>query len=337
MPATLTDAPSAVHRAHVDHAAVVGALRRGGQLGRHTAIGRQRGRVDEGHLLVDNRREQAAQRRKPKYLNIFGRKLTADLDGQRDRRFGRQRPDEHAQLPHQVEPRGDLLADDAAADVDRVGHELAGQRQLDRSRDVGAGAVLGLLGGRTQMGCHDHLRQIEQRAVGARLGGEHVHTGRPHVPADDGVGERLLVDQTAARGVDDDHAGLGLGQRLRADQARGLRGLRQVHRDEVGAGQQVVERQQFDAELSRARLRHVRVVGDDVGAEGRQPLGHQLADPAQAHHANGLAVDLGARRTTTASRCARAAWRRRRESAGPLTASAPAHARRHCGCSTSGR
>ena len=103
-----------------------------------------------------------------------------------------------------------------------------------------------------------------------------------------------LVDQPAARGVDDDHAGLGLGQRLLADQARGLRRLRQVHRDEVGAGQQVVERQQFDAELRGARRRHIRVVGDDVGAEGRQPLGDQLPDPAQPDHADGLAEDLGA-------------------------------------------
>ncbi len=103
-----------------------------------------------------------------------------------------------------------------------------------------------------------------------------------------------LVDQAAAGGVDDDHAGLGLGQRLLADQARGLLGLRQVHRDEVGAAQQLVERQQFDAELGGARRRHVRVVGDDVGAERGQPLGHQLADAAEADHADGLAEDLGA-------------------------------------------
>ena len=114
------------------------------------------------------------------------------------------------------------------------------------------------------------------------------------LPAGDRFGERLLVDQPAAGGVDDDHPGLRLGQRLLADQPGGLRRFRQMHGDEVGPGQQLVERQQFDAELRGARRRHVRVVGHHVRAERGQPLGDQLPDPAQPHHTDGLAVDLGA-------------------------------------------
>ena len=41
-------------------------------------------------------------------------------------------------------------------------------------------------------------------------------------------------------------------------------------------------------------VRYVRVVRDDVRAERGQPLRHQLADAAEPHHADGLAVDLGA-------------------------------------------
>ncbi len=67
-----------------------------------------------------------------------------------------------------------------------------------------------------------------------------------------------------------------------------------MHRDEVGAGQQFVEGEQFDTQLSGAGRRHVRVVRHDVGAEGGQPLGHQLPDPAKADDADGLAEDLGA-------------------------------------------
>ena len=141
----------------------------------------------------------------------------------------------------------------------------------------------------------DDLRQLEQRAVRARFGGEHVETCAADVAAGDRVGERLLVDQAAAGGVDDDDARLGLGQRLLADQARGLLGLGQVHRDEVGAAQQFVERQQLDAELRGAGMRHVRVVGGDVRAEGGEPLGDQLADAAEPDDADRLAEDLGAR------------------------------------------
>ena len=140
---------------------------------------------------------------------------------------------------------------------------------------------------------HHDLRQFEQRAVGARFGGEDVQAGPADVSARDGLGQRLLVDQSTPGGVDDDHAGFGLTQRLLADQARRLLGLGQVHRDEVGPTEQVVEREQLDAQLRGERVRHVGVVGDDVRPEGRQPLGHQLADPAQAHHADRLAEDLG--------------------------------------------
>lgn len=102
------------------------------------------------------------------------------------------------------------------------------------------------------MRCDDHLRQVEQRAVGARFAGEHVKTGSAHVAPADSVGQRRLVHQAAAGGVDDDDAGLGLGQCFFVDQTCGLGRLGQVHRDEVGAGQQVVQGQQFDAELRSA-------------------------------------------------------------------------------------
>ncbi|CFE91469.1 Uncharacterised protein [Mycobacterium tuberculosis] len=66
-----------------------------------------------------------------------------------------------------------------------------------------------------------------------------------------------------------------------------------MHRDEIGAGQQVVQGQQFDAQLRRTGRRNVRVIGDDVSAERSDPLGDQLPDAAQTHHADGFAEDLG--------------------------------------------
>ena len=140
----------------------------------------------------------------------------------------------------------------------------------------------------------DRLRQIEQRAVGAGFGSEHIQTRGAYVTGDDRVSQGLLIDEAAAGGVDDDHAGLGLGQCFLAQQPGGLLGLGQVHRDEVGAGQYIVQRQQFDAELRGAGRRNVGVIGDDVGAEGGQSRGDQLPDAAQAHHSDSLAEDLSA-------------------------------------------
>ena len=85
--------------------------------------------------------------------------------------------------------------------------------------------------------------------------------------------------------------GLGLGQRLLADQSGRLRRLRQVHGNEIGAAKQVVEADQLDAELRGAGRGHIRVVGHYVGAERGQPGGHQLPDAAQPHDADGLAED----------------------------------------------
>ena len=112
-------------------------------------------------------------------------------------------------------------------------------------------------------------------------------------PDADGLRQRFLVDQPTAGGVDDDHARLGLGQRLLADQPGGLLGLRKVHRNEVGTAEQLVKGQQLDAELRGTRGRYVRVIRDDVRAERGQSLRHQLADAAEPHHADGLAVNLG--------------------------------------------
>ena len=84
---------------------------------------------------------------------------------------------------------------------------------------------------------NDDLWQSEQRTVRARFGGEHVEARTAHMAAGHRVGEGGLVDEAAAGGVDDDDARLGLRQRFLADQTRGLLGLGQVHRDEVGAAQ----------------------------------------------------------------------------------------------------
>ena len=77
--------------------------------------------VDKRDLLVGRGREQTAQGRKLEYTNVFRRQLARHLDGQVFRGLGGQHPDQHAQLADQVQPRGDVLTDRTAGDVDRVG------------------------------------------------------------------------------------------------------------------------------------------------------------------------------------------------------------------------
>ena len=58
--------------------------------------------------------------------------------------------------------------------------------------------------------------------------------------------------------------------------------------------QQLVQREQLDAHLRGAGGLHVGVVGDDLHAEGRHPLGDQDADAAEADDAEGLLAQLDA-------------------------------------------
>ena len=67
-----------------------------------------------------------------------------------------------------------------------------------------------------------------------------------------------------------------------------------MHRHEVGLGEQRVEVDQADAHLRGPAGLDVGVVGDDVHAERREPLGDQDADPAEPDDADGLLVQLDA-------------------------------------------
>ena len=81
------------------------------------------------------------------------------------------------------------------------------------------------------------------------------------------VGQRRLVDDAAAGDVDHAQRRLRLEQQVAADQARRLRRLRQVDREEVGLGDDLVERQQLDAHLAAALGGHERVEGDEAHPE----------------------------------------------------------------------
>ena len=108
-------------------------------------------------------------------------------------------------------------------------------------------------------------------------------------------GDGVEVDQLAAGAVDEPGAVLHRRDRVGVDQVDRLRRLRHVQGDDVGAAEQLLERLgALDAELAEALGGDELVEGDDLHLEGLGALGDELADAAEADHAERLAVELGA-------------------------------------------
>ena len=128
------------------------------------------------------------------------------------------------QLLGQRQPGPDVLRDGAAGlHVDRVGHELAPQRELDRMGHRRSGLLLRLGGAGPEMRRHHDVRQAEQRRTRRRLRDEDVDAGAAEMPAPDRLGQRVLVDESTAGRVDEHGAGSHGGQLLLAEQPHGLR------------------------------------------------------------------------------------------------------------------
>jgi hypothetical protein len=133
-----------------------------------------------------------------------------------------------------------------------------------------------------------------QPPVDRRLLGVHVEAGSRHLPALEGLEQRLVVDQLAARGVHDADALLGLGQQVLADEVFRLRREHRVQRDEVGGLDQLFEGEKRDVHRFRHGRRDEGIVGDDLHAE-RTAAGRDLAsDAAEADHPQPLALQLDA-------------------------------------------
>ena len=267
----------------------------GDQADLDAALGGQQRRVHVGDLLLDDVGEDALERGELEHLDVVLGDLAAHLDVDLLRDLAGEGGEDPAELLDQRDAGAHVLGDHAALHVDRVGHQLAGEREPHRAGDRDPGLLLGLVGGGAEVRRGDDVLELEERRVGARLLGEHVEAGGRDLPGLQGVVQRLLVDDATAGRVDDDAgAGLALGELLGADQADRLRRLGQVHGDEVRLRHQLVETHHPHPHLRGAPGLHVRVVGDHVHAEGGQPLRDEHADAAEPDDADGLLVQLDA-------------------------------------------
>ncbi|CAB4813981.1 unannotated protein [freshwater metagenome] len=134
---------------------------------------------------------------------------------------------------------------------------------------------------------HDTV-ESEQRRVSGGLHIEHVERGTSDHTSANSLGERRLVHDAAAGNVDHSEITLRARKRLAADQSDGLLGLGQVHREEVGLGNQILERQHLDVHLLAALGRHEGIVGHEAHAERLGAMGNKLANAAEPDDAEGL-------------------------------------------------
>src|SRR5665648_1133735 len=140
----------------------------------------------------------------------------------------------------------------------------------------------------------DDRLELEQRRLRARLLRPHVDTGAGDPAFLECVRQGLLVHDAATGRVDYAHGRLDELEGLFANQTQGLRRLGQVHRDEVALAQQLIEGDEPNAELARARHAHIGVVRNDLHAKAGKPLRGERADAAEADDAHGLVEQLDA-------------------------------------------
>ena len=139
--------------------------------------------------------------------------------------------------------------------------------------DLDRDTQLRFLGGRAQMRGGDDLRQAQQRTLAGRLLLEDVEGGPGDLPAAQGIVESTLVDDAPPGGVDQPRE-------------------RDVDGEEVGLGQQPLERHHAHLQLGRPLLRDQGVGGDHLHPKGLRPAGHLAADVAQPDHAQRLLTQL---------------------------------------------
>ena len=144
------------------------------------------------------------------------------------------------------------------------------------------------------MGRDDDVVELEQRAT-VRLFRKHVERRARQLAGAKRVDERVLVDELAARDVDQAKAVLGRCELVAPDDVVGVRREREVERDEVGRRQKLLERLGlFDTQVAKAVGGDVRVVREDAHLERPRPPCNLLADAAEADEPERLVRELEA-------------------------------------------
>ncbi len=136
----------------------------------------------------------------------------------------------------------------------------------------------------------DAARRAEQRAVGPHgLDADDVEPcARDDAPAQ-GVGERDLVHQLTAGGVDEAGGRLHAGEHGGGDQSARRLGEGAMEADDVRPAEKLVDAHELGRRIGLGRARG----GDDPHAEGGADASDGASDLAPAHHAQRAAFEVG--------------------------------------------
>ncbi len=144
------------------------------------------------------------------------------------------------------------------------------------------------------MGCGDDVGQAYERRMTRRLFGEDVECSTGEMAGAQGFGKGGFVHQLAAGCVDEPGARLHAGDGSGVKQKLGGRAERGVQGDEVGAGEEIVKRDQLRAGVAGDFLADVRIASEDVKVKGAGAASDFEGDAAQSDQAERLAAKLGA-------------------------------------------
>ena len=297
VPATSTSSPSRAD----DDAHEVRVVLRGGKalLGDvDPAFGGDQRRVHLVHGLVDPTLERAVQRSDRQESRVVLRERAVDGDRDARRPRARERHRESAELRRERDERAEDLElariDDR--DVDRRPDDLSVERRGNLLRDHDTGSILRLGRRAGEVRRHDDLRELEQRAR-VRLRLEDVERCAGDLA-------RLPIAATSAssstrpplRRIDDPYTVLHLLEGRRVEEPSCLVVQREMKRDDVGLGVDLLERAgRFDTELAEPIGGHERVVRDDAHPQPERAMRDLAADPSQPEHAERLPRQLDSR------------------------------------------
>ena len=138
----------------------------------------------------------------------------------------------------------------------------------------------------------DHVRMPEKRVFGCRLNLEDIQSRRRDLPRIQRRQKRRLVNQPAARAVDDPHALLGLRKVLGRQDIAGLVGQRHMQGDEIGAVEQILQLDFGHAKRPGPLVRQEGIIGDHLHLQPHGAIAYDAANIAGTDHAKGLVEQL---------------------------------------------
>lgn len=194
-----------------------------------------------------------------------------------------------------MKARREFLRTFIAVSDDAVAQLFAASHAHDIVISYAEAADDGLAGCSAEVRGSDDLLHLDQRVVGIeRLLLPGVNRGTPNLALFESLDQSLVIDDSAARLIDDDGVGLHYVELLLADKTAGILGQRAVQGDDVGLAQQSLEINASAVQLLFKLLGHrVRIVVQEVLAlPALKALENHAADIAAADDADDLVAQL---------------------------------------------